>query len=363
MRSFITAFRICLLLAFIATCYLAFWPVPIDPKMHAPTIKVELTGVLTPNNKLSKAEKIGPLTSASPISIAFDKTGWLYTGVENGDILRMRPDGSEMTVFAKVEKQPSALYFDLDENLIVALIRGGFISIDKSGTITHLLSSAEGVPFQFEGGGIAQNSEGVMYFIDSFSKFGDIPPFEAYAYEIMESSSSGRLIEYNPKSKKIRVLLNNLLFPTGLCISPDKSFLLINQCTGGNILRYWLKGSLAGKTEIFVSLPGYSDLSSVDKNGIYWICMNAPRFEGFENLAERPFIRKVIMRLPGSWNMIPFPPEGGAFILGVNDKGEFVYNFGGAGSEMPNFTSVVEHEGYLYIGNLGSSEFIYRVKI
>ena len=75
----------------------------------------------------------------------------------------------------------------------------------------------------------------------------------------------------------------------------------------------------------------------------------SPREADLDALLERPFLRKLIMRLPEA--MIP-AAENYGFVLGLDRKGGVVHNLQDAAASFAQISSVDEHEGKLYLGSL-----------
>jgi len=76
---------------------------------------------------------------------------------------------------------------------------------------------------------------------------------------ILEALPRGRLFIYNEKTKHLDLLLDNLYFPNGLQLTPDKQAIFINENSMARILKFHLKGEKKGKREVFVDLPGFGD--------------------------------------------------------------------------------------------------------
>ena len=72
--------------------YLIAWPVPIDPVEWQPEPAPPLTGSYAPNRALASVERI-PVGGVGPEHVSVGPDGWLYTGLENGRIIRMQADG------------------------------------------------------------------------------------------------------------------------------------------------------------------------------------------------------------------------------------------------------------------------------
>jgi strictosidine synthase len=78
-----------------------------------------------------------------------------------------------------------------------------------------------------------------------------------------------------------------------------------------------------------------------------------------DNLASKPFVRKIILRLPE--DLQPAPDRHG-FVLGIDGTGRVIHNLQYPSPEsFSPITSVEEYEGYLYLGSLTYEGFA-RVK-
>ena len=161
----------------------------------------------------------------------------------------------------------------------------------------------------------------------------------------------GRLLVYDPTTKETTTLLSNLYFANGVAVSPDGEFVLVNETSAYRVTKYWLKGEKTGQSEMIMeNLPGFPDGISSNGKGIYWIALPAKRKEIIDNLAGKPFIRKVVLRLPES---IQPSPDRHGFVLGIDGNGQVIHNLQDPSSEsFSPITSVEEKNGILYLGSL-----------
>lgn len=77
----------------------------------------------------------------------------------------------------------------------------------------------------------------------------------------MGSAETGKLLKFNPKTKELTTLIDNLVFANGVTLSHNEDFILvvgihfpllfftIEETGKYRIHRYWLKGS-KGKEEV-----------------------------------------------------------------------------------------------------------------
>ena len=325
--------------------YLLFWPVPIDPAAWTPSAAPALTGAYEPNNRLASVARLGEGACIGPEDIAIDDRGRSYSGMVDGRILRFQPDGSNPEVFADTGGVPLGLRFDAAGNLVVADCVKGLLAIDPKGSVTVLSTEQGGVPFRFTND-VDIAADGTIYFSDASFKFS----LEHIMADLMEHRPNGRLLAYDPKTKTTRLVLDKLYFANGVAVSPDQSFVLVAETGKYRVQRYWLTGSRQGESEIFIdNLPGFPDGISSNGKDTFWLALVSPRDPSVDALLPRPFVRKIIMRLPEA--MMPAAKNYG-FVLGLDTDGRVVHNLQDPSGAYAQITNVVEYKGMLYLGSL-----------
>jgi sugar lactone lactonase YvrE len=333
-------------LAALLVLYLFFWPVPIDPAAWQPQTPPPLAGVYEPNTRLTAAERL-PAGGHAPEGVAVDAEGRIYAGLEDGRIARLQPDGSRPETFADTHGRPLGLDFDRAGNLIVADASRGLLSIGRDGATTVLTREAEGrrigCPNDLD---IA--SDGTIYFTDASDKF----PLSVYKYDILEHRPNGRFLVYDPATKQTRVLLDGLHFANGVALGPEEAFVLVVETGEYRVWRVWLKGPRAGAKEIFIdNLPGFPDNVTFNGSDTFWLALVTPRNALLDKLLPRPFLRKIVPRLP---SFLQPAPERYGFVLGLDAEGRVARNLQDpSGEHYEEVSSALEHEGVLYLGSLG----------
>jgi len=330
---------------------LLFWPVELDPVKWTPKKDLGLVGSYSPNDLLSSSKIFGNDDGIGPEDIDVDSQGRVYAPYEDGKILRYNNDGQDPELFVNTGGRPLGLEFDPIGNLIICDAKKGLLSASPDGKITTLLTDVDGIPLKFTDD-VDIGKDGMIYFSDASTRWG----IEKYRDDIVEHRPYGRLISYDPNSKEVHVILDGLYFANGVALSPDQSFVLVNETSEYRIQKVWLTGDKSGTSEILMdNLPGIPDGISSNGNGIYWVAFPSLRKPIIDNLADKPFIRKMIMRLPES---LQPAPERYGFIIGIDGEGNVIHNLQdpSPGSFSP-ITSVEEHEGYLYLGSLTYSGF------
>ena len=328
--------------------YFLFWPVPIDPVAWHPPLAPELTGTYAQNNELAKIQRL-PVNGYAPEDVAIDSQDRLYCGTDDGQIFRLQPDGTRPEVFSHTHGRPLGLVFDRAGNLIVADAIKGLLSIAADGSITVLTTQADGAPFHCTND-LDIAADGTIYFTDASYKF----PLTQLKADLLEHRPNGRLLAYDPKTRQTRVVLRDLYFANGVAVSPDQSFVLVNETGEYRIRRVWLKGEKRGQTETFIeNLPGFPDGISSNGRDTFWLAIVNRRDAALDMLLRHPFLRKAVMRLP---NFLQPAIKRYAFILALDANGKVVRNLQDPSPQcFAEIANVVEHKGALYFGSIGES--------
>jgi len=332
---------------FFGIFYLLFWPVSIDPVAWSPPAAPKLEGAYAVNTRLAGAERFAERIGIGPEDLTFDAKGWVYTGFEDGRIFAVSPDGTQRKLVANTRGRPLGMRFDAAGDLIVADASKGLLRIAPDGKITVLATEAEKTGFAFTNH-LAIAGDGTIYFSDSSTRWG---PGQAVA-DIFEHLPTGRLMAYDPKTKSVRVLIRKLQYANGVALASDESFVLVNETGNYRIHRYWLKGPKAGTSDIFIeNLPGFPDNISANGKGTFWLALYTVRNPAADALAGKPFLRKVVWRLP---QFVQPKPKPYGFVLGLDETGKVIHNLQDPQGRYSPVTSAVEHDGTLWLGSLSA---------
>lgn len=343
-----------LVLLAVVVLYLLFWPVPVRPIKWTPPEPPKLEGAYAVNQGLSAAERLD-VGGVGPEDVIFDKEGRLYSGLEDGRIMRMQPDGSELVTFARTAGRPLGLAYDAAGNLIIADADRGLLSVDPEGKLKTLTDTFAGRKLVLTNH-LDVAADGTIYFSESSDRF----PLHDYVSDFLESRPNGRLLAYDPELNETRLVLDKLSFANGVAVSPDQSFVLIVEAGRYRLKRVWLEGPRSGEVEIFIeNLPGFPDNLHSNGRDIFWLALVSPRKQIVDGLAGRPFIRKMIYRLPES--LKPGPDQYG-MVLGLNENGGVVHNLQDPSGVIAETTGATEHGGMLYVGAL-SGDTVARLPI
>jgi sugar lactone lactonase YvrE len=332
--------------------YFLVWPVPIDPVSWEVPPNPGYTGSFAKNEKLKGIETFSIANNHGPEDIALDSQKRIYAATHEGQIVRLNADGSNPQNWVNTKGRPLGIDFDGKGNLIVADAFRGLLSISPDGAITKLATEADGVPIRFADD-VDVAADGKIYFSDASTKFGAKEfggTYEASLLDLMEHGGHGRLLVYDPETGAAKTLLDGLTFANGVAVSHDQHSVLVNETGGYRIIRVWIKGPKKGKHETLIdSLPSFPDNISTGIDGRYWVAFVSPRNPLADKLSDKPFMRKVIQRMPAFMR-----PQAVAYghIIAIDDKGKVLIDLQDPDGSYPINTSAVETQDYIYIGSL-----------
>lgn len=338
-------YAVCVVI-FLAIGGFLFTPSPVDSRAWKPPEPPPLEGELARNELLQQAELLAVGDVYGPEDVDVDPAGRVYGGTQDGKIVRVWPDGRVET-WANTGGRPLGMEFDRNGNLIVADAYKGLLSIDPpSGTIRTLSKEAEGLPFRFTDD-VDIGPQGMIYFTDASSQFNQ----SEYMLDLLEMRPHGRLLRYDPATRKTEVLLRDLHFANGVAVSRDGKFVLVNETWKYRTLRYWLSGPKAGTVEVFVdNLPGFPDGIAADSQGRFWLALATTRNAFMDRIHPYPWVKEQIAKLPDS---LKPPPEDYGLVLALDRAGKIIASLHDpSGAHLQEITSVEPHAGMLYFGSL-----------
>ena len=332
--------------------YLLFWPVPIEPVAWDAPQNAGLVDPFEPNDRLRNARLIDLGEHEGPEDVAADRNGMIYTVTVDGLIIRMAPDGSNIEVFSEPGGRPLGMEFDAAGNLFVANSFLGLQKVSPDGSVEVLTDSYQGEPITYTDD-VAVAGNGMIYFSDASSKFGAMKSggtYEASLLDVLEHGAHGRIYRYDPTRDETSIVMDDLNFANGVAISEDQSYLLVNETTSYRIWRHWLTGPDAGKNEVIIdNLPGFPDNINNGRNGNFWVGLVAPRNQLVDDLSGKPFIRKMVQRLPALFRP---KAEPSSHVISITGDGEVLMNLQDTAATVPSLTGVCETEDTLWLTSL-----------
>jgi sugar lactone lactonase YvrE len=346
LRSLITA-------AALAAAYLLFWPVAIEPQAWHPGPAPALEGDFARNDLLVGAELVGDGMGHGPEDIAFGPDGWLYTGLDDGSIVKVNLGTGAVERFAETGGRPAGMKFAADGTLIVADVRRGLLSVRADGGVQVLVEEIAGRPLHFAND-LDIDANGVVYFSESSAKYAPGQTSDG----LLEHVTDGALHAYDPKSGALTTVIDGLAYANGVALNQDQSAVYVAELGAYRVQRVWLRGERAGTSEVYLdNLPGFPDNLNTGSDDTMWVALGIPRMAMLDVLAPYPFLRKIMARLPG---MSGFPRQ--AIAVQADADGKIVRTLQDPDPEHPLLTSVYERDGTLYMGNLFGSG-VYRLSI
>lgn len=337
--------------AVLLSCLL-FWPVPIDPVAWDAPVDAGLVDPFEANDRLQKARPVELGQHEGPEDVAGGPDGRVYTGTSDGRILRMWANGGGVEVFAEPGGRPLGLEFDAAGNLLVANAYLGLQRISADGSVEVLTDRFDGEPITYADD-LAVAEDGTIYFSDASSKFGAMKAggsYQASLLDIMEHGGHGRVLRYDPATSETTLVLGGLNFANGVAISDDQQYLLVNETGHYRVLKHWLAGPSAGDTEVLIdNLPGFPDNINNGLSGKFWVGLVAPRNRLLDRLSDRPWLRRVVQRLPAAVRPKAVPSS---HVIAIDGNGEVLMNLQDTAARLPALTGVYEDRDALWLTTL-----------
>ena len=294
-----------------------------------------------------------PVLGNAPEDVVVDAAGNIWTGVDDGRIVRISSDG-QPTVVGETGGRPLGLAVARDGRLLVCDSPRGLLAMDTdSGKFETLVEEVDGRHLQFCSN-VTETPDGTIYFTESTSAF----TYPHFMGAIMEARPRGSLFRRDADGTVLTVV-PGLYFANGVTQTADGSALVFAETQGRRLSKYWLTGPQAGAvTTLVANLPGYPDNISTGADGRIWVALVSPVNAAVEWLAPRaPALRKLLWKLPDRlqpqikpevW-AVAFDPDSGEAIAGLHSK-------------HPSFgmvTGLVESDGKLWMGCIGAPAVAY----
>jgi sugar lactone lactonase YvrE len=349
-------------LALLLAAYLLLWPLPIRAVAWQAPRLAGYVGPYARNQRLSALRPISIAPEIGPEHITFGPDGKLYTGTLSGTILRMNPDGSDVETVVNTGGRPLGMEFDAAGRLIVADAFKGLLAVGTDGSVTVLVDHVGTEPIAYADA-VAIARDGRILFTDATQRLSARAwgTFDAALLDIMEHSCTGRVLEYRPATRALRVVIGGLCFANGVALSADESQVFVSE-TGE--YRIWkvdvdadgidaraLVGDAAKRrARVFASnLPGFPDNLTRSANGRIWTGLTKPRSAIVDALSDHPLLRSVSLRLPKA--LWPVPPVYG-HVIAFDESGRVVADLQDPSARIPETSGVTERDGKLYIHSL-----------
>ncbi len=318
------------------------------------------TGKFSPNSTLEQFDSMDMGDLSGPEAAVMDSNGDIIASSHEGWLVRFKPGSKEAQKWVDLKGRPLGLDIDQEGNIWVANAYLGLQRVTPDGEVMIATNKVENSLIQYADD-VVVAPNGKLYFSDATTRFPAEQwggTFPASVLDIVEHSKTGRVIEYDPESKQSKVVVEGLSFANGVTADPKGNFILINETGEYRVWKFWLDGDKAGQQEIIIdNLPGFPDNISVGQDGVFWVGIMAPRSKQLDDVADKPFLRKVMMRLPEA--MRPQAKPYG-MVIAINSRGEVVHNLQAPRGSLYTTTGVVETQSHLYVTSL-TAPFLAKV--
>ncbi|HWJ73942.1 MAG TPA: SMP-30/gluconolactonase/LRE family protein [Kaistia sp.] len=360
MRRFLVRAGLAVVVVIIgAALYLCLWPVPIKAVAWSAPSPPGYVGAHATNTRLSGLGRIEVAGQFGPEHIAIGPDGDVYAAMTSGAIIRMHPDGSGQRVFVRTGGRVLGFAFDAYGRMIAADAMAGLLAITPDGEISVLTNHVGADDPIGYANSVVVARDGTIYFTDSSTRFAPSvwgSTLEASVLDVLEQSATGRVLAYDPKSRVTRIVAHGFSFANGIAFSADERSLFVNE-TG----RYRIWKIDAGAKDLDVAsgspealvlvdnLPGYPDNLIRGRDGRIWVGLFRPRNPAADSLADKPFIREVLLRLPRS--MLPLGQPYG-HVFAIDESGRVVEDLQDPTGVYPGTTGATETDTRLFIHSL-----------
>ena len=344
-----------LIVLVLSLAYLTLWPTPVAPKAWQAPQDAGFTGAHERNERLSSMRTVSVTPFAGPEALAIDAGGAVLTGTETGELLRLDTTGTT-SVIARLGGRPLGVATATDGDIYVANAGIGLQLVTPDGRSRVLANKFAGTPINYANA-VAVAPDGRVYFTDSSTHFAPAEhggTLQASVLDLLEHDPNGRLFRYDPASSELDLLLDRLAFPNGVAVAESGDFLLLAETGRYRVLRLDLAlESSAEATAIIDNLPGFPDNLSRGSGGRFWLGLTAPRKPLLDSLDERPYVRKMIARLPAAFRPQPEPY---GHVIAFDGNGRVLMDLQTSLGPLSAVTGAVEGENDLYIATLTGNE-------
>lgn len=339
--------------------YVCLWPVPADPVAWLAPTPPGYTGAHAPNTRLSDLRTIDLGNEFGPEHIAIGPDNKLYAALTSGNLLRMDSDGAHQEIFATTHGRVLGFAFDSNGRMIAADAMRGLLVIEadrRVSVLTDHVTSDDPVRYA---NSVVVATDGIIYFTDASTRFSPAEwggTYEASVLDILEQAASGRVLAYDPATASTRVVARGFSFANGIALSFDERTLFVAE-TGR--YRIWkIESDLrdldirsgSSRARVLVdNLPGYPDNLMRGRNGRIWAGLFKPRNAAADGLSQKPFMRKVLLRMPRS-----LLPVGGPYshVFAFDESGRVTEDLQDPAGAYPETTGATETADRLYIHSL-----------
>ncbi len=319
------------------------------PRRWTPAPPMTIDVGYDPTGLLDDVEHVA-LPGNGPEDPLLDADGNLHVGVEDGRILRVRPDGT-VTQLTNTGGRPLGLEWLPDGDLLVCDAEMGLLRVPRDGGSPEVLVDEVGGHRLVLTNNAAVEPDGTIWFTESTR----CNPLDDFIGDVLEHNGSGRLLRRDPDGT-VDEVLTGLSFANGVALVRDDEAgideVWVAETAAYSIHRVQRAGERAGRASLVTdALPGYPDNLAVGSDGTIWAPLPNPRNPIADRVKGMPVpVRELVRRIPDAITdrlVVPF-----ARVLGFAPDGTVRHDLQGSGEGCRFVTGVREHGGHLYLGSV-----------
>ena len=129
------------------------------------------------------------------------------------------------------------------------------------------------------------SKDGMIYYTVSSTKYSIM---SVVSNSLDASRPTGRVLQYDTKTGKNKVLLDRLAMANGIALSKNEDFLIVSESVMSKLWKIYLSGPKEGTSESLKDMPGYVDNIKETDNDTYLVGIFLPIF-GWEVLQNSLF--------------------------------------------------------------------------
>jgi len=354
-------YRTVLFLFFLFMAYFLFWPVAVEPRAWEAPKAPEYAGDYGVNKHLADFEALSLSGQRGPEGVAVSEH-YVYAATEAGWIVRwstaeLAGGNLQAQLWVNTQGRPLGLALAPNGELWVADAYLGILRVDEGGALHKVVETFEGKPLLYAND-LTFAANGRLYFTDSTTRFSAKAfgsTYKASLIDLMEHGSTGRVLEFDPASGELRHVFGGLSFANGIAADPEGRFILVNETGEYRVWKHWIAGAKVGQSEILLdNLPGFPDnlyVGEATSSGQvrYWLGFTSPRLSLVDAMADKPWLRKIVQRLP---SFVRPKAKYYGHVLAISAQGEVLENLQDPSAGYPLTTGVAETSDHLYVSSL-----------
>lgn len=337
------------------------------PLSTAPSLRRGSGTPFAQNDRLLAAEAIGLDQVEGPEDVILDRQDRVYGSTRDGNIIRFSGPGlTQREVFAHIGGRPLGMQWDREENLIVAVAGMGVYGVRPDGQVFKVTDETNRTWYKLNDDSRLRMADdldigpdGRIWFSDCTTRY----EMTTNSLDIIEGRPNGRLVVYDPATRKTTTAINHFHFPNGICVAHDGMSVLIGSTSLCQVFRYWIEGPNKGRLDLLIEhLPGFVDNINRASDGTYWLALVGIRTPAFDLAMRKPDFRlRMVKQVPIDEWLAPGLNHG--CVLKFNEAGQILESFWDpTGVNHSTLTSMREHRGYLYLGGLENNR-IGRIRL